>query len=259
MKILAIGNSFSDDTFEYLRRVLSALGEKDAFLGNLYIGGCSLERHAENARSGAPAYEFRTDAAGVWRTVYGFSLGDALRFQPWDVVTMQQASALSGIAGSYSPYLCELISYVRRLAPTAKLVWNATWAYQKDSDHPDFVNYGKNQARMYENIADCVRGCVLPTGAFAAVAPCGTAIQNARTSFLGDTLTRDGFHLSLGVGRYIAALTMAETLTGKIAKNLSFVPACVSAAEKRVAEESAENAVKTPFSVTGSRFSEVCL
>ena len=35
-KILAIGNSFADDSFEYLSRI-----DHDIIIGVLYIGGCS--------------------------------------------------------------------------------------------------------------------------------------------------------------------------------------------------------------------------
>jgi hypothetical protein len=37
--------------------------------------------------------------------------------------------------------------------------------------------------------------------------PVGTSVQNARTSYAGDTVTRDGFHMNYDLGRYMAALT----------------------------------------------------
>lgn len=40
------------------------------------------------------------------------------------------------------------------------------------------------------------------------IIPTGTAIQNARTSFVGDHMNRDGYHLDLKIGRYTAALYM---------------------------------------------------
>ena len=51
------------------------------------------------------------------------------------------------------------------------------------------------------------------------VVPLGTAVQNARsmTQFQSDNeLTRDGRHLSFGVGRYIGACTFFEALIAPV-------------------------------------------
>ena len=50
LKILTIGNSFSDDTMEYVWNIADSLGVEDIYLGNLYLGGCTLDTHAFNAR-----------------------------------------------------------------------------------------------------------------------------------------------------------------------------------------------------------------
>ena len=47
IKILAIGNSFSQDATRYLHQFASAAGI-DTKVVNLYIGGCPLERHWKN-------------------------------------------------------------------------------------------------------------------------------------------------------------------------------------------------------------------
>lgn len=256
MKILAVGNSFSDDTMEYVYNIAQSAGAGELFLGNLFIGGCSLETHVANARENAAAYEYRTDDAGEWRTQPQYRLGDALAAQEWDVVSMQQASPLSGQPQSYEPFLSELIAYVRARAPRAKLVWNMTWAYQSDFGAETFAPYGYNQRRMYGSIIAAVQEKILPHAEFSAVVPCGTAVQNARTSFLGDALTRDGFHLSYGAGRYIAGLTFAKTVLGVSPESVAFVPEGVSAAERAVAVEAAKNACVRPFAVTPSVYGE---
>ena len=86
------------------------------------------------------------------------------------------------------------------------------------------------------------------------VIPAGTAIQNARTSLLGDTLTRDGYHLSYDVGRYIAGITWVEALTGKAVTDLTYCPAGISEDLMAVSVESAKNAGATPYAVTNSRY-----
>lgn len=47
LRILAVGNSFSDDGTEYLPELLEAAGIHNVIVARLYIGGCSLERHCE--------------------------------------------------------------------------------------------------------------------------------------------------------------------------------------------------------------------
>ena len=49
-KILAIGNSFSQDATAYLHDIAAA-GGTDTKIVNLYIGGCSLKTHWENAEN----------------------------------------------------------------------------------------------------------------------------------------------------------------------------------------------------------------
>ena len=97
---------------------------------------------------------------------------------------------------------------------------------------------------------------VLTNEAYEGVIPSGTAVQNARTSYVGDTLTRDKTHLSIPLGRYIAALTWARVLTGKSVENICFAPDGVDEKMKAVAIEAVENAICKPFEITQSKYSE---
>lgn len=45
LRILAVGNSFSEDATYYLHQILEIAGVENQVV-NLYIGGCSLEREA---------------------------------------------------------------------------------------------------------------------------------------------------------------------------------------------------------------------
>ena len=253
LRILSIGNSFSDDMMEYVWQIADSLGVEEISLGNLYIGGCSLDTHADNAAADAPAYEYRTNTAGRWTTAYNVRMSEAIAAQDWDFISFQQQSGTSGVAASYAR-LGELLDYVRSIAGTAQFVWHMTWAYQKDSPNPEFANYGRSQDAMYESIVAAVRSEVLAQPEISAVIPSGTAIQNARTSFVGDTLTRDGYHLSLGLGRYIAGLTLVRALTGLSVSDVPYRPADVARDEAVMAAEAAEAAVASPFAVTPSNY-----
>ena len=58
-KILAIGNSFSEDAVESYLHDIAKAENITLVIGNLNLGGCSLERHWTNASQNLPAYEFR--------------------------------------------------------------------------------------------------------------------------------------------------------------------------------------------------------
>jgi hypothetical protein len=112
--------------------------------------------------------------------------------------------------------------------------------------------------KMYNQILDCVQNCVLPDERISFVIPAGTAIQNARTSFLGDTLTRDGFHLDKQIGRYIAGMCWYAAITRSPVAEIDFNPAKLQISDDMiaVAKEAAENAVADPYNVTQSKITE---
>ena len=78
LRILTIGNSFSDDTMQYVYQIAKALGIEKVELGNLYIGGCTLDTHATNARGDLPAYEYRQNKDGEWKTTANDKMGNAI-------------------------------------------------------------------------------------------------------------------------------------------------------------------------------------
>ncbi|MBI9009914.1 MAG: DUF4886 domain-containing protein [Tenericutes bacterium] len=45
LRVLSIGNSFSVDAMQYIYEIAKDLGLEEIILGNLYIGGASLDDH----------------------------------------------------------------------------------------------------------------------------------------------------------------------------------------------------------------------
>jgi hypothetical protein len=206
-----------------------------------------------NIESGENAYTYRKSTKGFFVNQPTGTIDAALADEEWDVITIQQVSQNSGNPNTFTK-LAPIVSYIKEKCPNAKIVWHMTWAYQQDTTHFGFANYQCEQKKMYDAILDAVKSCVLSTNEFSMLFPVGTAIQNARTSYLGDTLTRDGFHLTIPYGRYIAALTWGRVLTGKSVEGIAYAPEGVDEALKAIAIESVENAVKSPFEVTQSIF-----
>lgn len=249
LKLLAIGNSFSEDAIEQNLFELAAATGHQMVIGNMYIGGCSLERHWGNARKDKPDYNYRKIGIdGKMTRTANYTLDKALRDEQWDYVSLQQVSQLSGMYSSFQPHLDSLIAYVRARVPaTTKLIWHVTWAYAQNSTHGGFANYDRNQDKMYRAIVEGAQRLKKENAQFSLFVPVGTAIQNARTSFVGDHLNRDGFHLDLVLGRYTAACTWFECLFGTKVVGNRYAPKGLDKAQKAVAQWAAHLAVELPF------------
>lgn len=250
LRVLAIGNSFSDDAVEHYLWDLFDAADIHVVIGNLYIPGCPLERHYDNSVSGKREYSYRKTTDGkVWSkdsTDISFGIED----EAWDYVSLQQSSALSGRYESYEPYLGELLKYLKSMTgDKAKFVWHQTWAYAQDSRHDAFPAYGRDQMRMYRAIIEASRKAVA-SHCLSLIIPCGTAIQNGRTSYLGDTFTRDGHHLNLTYGRYTAACTWFEAISGVDVTGISFTPDGIDERSAKICREAAHQAVLHPYSVS---------
>ena len=256
IKILAIGNSFSADALEYLYGILSDVGYTSITLGNLYIGGCTLETHAGHFESNNAAYKYYINTSGTWSNTSDYKPLTALDSRDWDIVTMQQGSPKSGLADSFDPYLGNIISIVKSHCPSAELAWHMTWAYQATSTHSGFANYNNDQMTMYNAIVDATKSKILTNSNFSKVIPNGTAVQNMRTSFVGDNLTRDGYHMSYDKGRYLTALTFAKALTGCDLTDVTYTPSSYTYTEKEILamKDAADKACATPYAVTVSAY-----
>ncbi len=213
MNVLSIGNSFSQDATRYLHQIAESDGVPLTCV-NLFIGGCSLLTHWENAKDDKKAYLYERNGERTERMV---SIKGALLSEHWDVVTLQQCSPKSFDYASYQPYLDNLANDVRTLAPDAKLYIHQTWAYEDGSERLAGVGYASFEA-MANDIIAAYRRAAKDIHADGVLC-CGQAFLNAFYENLGP-LHRDSFHASLGMGRYILAAVWYETLTQKsILKN----------------------------------------
>lgn len=252
IRVLAVGNSFSADAVEnYLHEL--GQGEGITFvIGNLYIGGCSLERHWDNVGNNKAEYSYRKiDSTGEKTTIPNTSLLQGITDENWDYISFQQNSANSGLIETYFPYLIQLTTFVKEHVtnPQVKFLFHQTWAYAKDSDHKEFPRYNKDQKYMYESIIKASRKAARKAG-IKMIIPSGTAIQNGRDSFIGDRFCRDGHHLSKDLGCYTAACTWFEALTGKPVVGNPFAPATITLLEAITVQRAAHQAVLKPFEVT---------
>lgn len=254
IKILAIGNSFSTDCMEYLWKLLKDAGIENVVLGNLYYGGCSMAQHLNFVKTDSASYTYYKNTKGAWTSTANYTMAKAVANEEWDIITVQETSKTCGVDSAYKTSFTKLTDEIRKLNDKAVLVWNMTWAYQQDSTHSSFPNYDKDQMKMYTMTTECVQKYIGADDRYSYVIPVGTAVQNARTSYLGDHLTRDGYHLNKEFGRYLAALTWTCKITGVSPYDIAYnpVPGSINEDMVSVARESVKNALAVPYGVTKS-------
>ena len=199
MKILSIGNSFSQDAQRYLHRLAKQDGTVLKTV-NLYIGGCSLRTHYLNMLDDCAAYSFEFNGESTGLKV---SIRQALASDNWDVITLQQASPLSASFESYSPYLEELADFVRRYCPHSKILIHQTWAYEDESERLKALGFATS-SEMLSAVCEAYAKAAQAINADGII-PCGRAMMKA-TELGIEAVHRDSYHASLGAGRYLLAL-----------------------------------------------------
>ncbi len=232
INVLAIGNSFSRDATAYLHAVCENMGIS-VHVVNLYIGGCSLERHWNNVEKNERAYQYQENGIETDRYV---SIAEILPKKPWDFIVTQQSSHDSGWLDTYEPFAGLLFEYLRKEVPGAKICMQQTWAYEIDSDHGCFIRYHRDQEEMYQRSRESYH--TIAKKYDIPLIPCGDVIQNIRkhpefdVAKGGRSICRDGFHMHYLYGRYALACTWAGALLQAPLEKCTFVPKCFDTDEE---------------------------
>lgn len=256
-KLLLIGNSLSNDAADVnvnnesqLYNIIKAMVGDDVYvqIGVLYSGAKTAAWHATAAENNSEVYTFyliNSDTDGLWKSYSSFTSANGLSYDAWDIVTLQpygnealtgsvDASGATSSDGTVtlekfyplSSSLPYLIDYVDDHCAGADIYYYMTWSNSQTPElESGLWNYGK--------MLDVARSAVGHVGSesgrgFDGLIPVGTAIQNARSTYLGlqyyvtdndayafhivKGLQRDNVHLNTTVGRYIAGLSFAEIL-----------------------------------------------
>ncbi len=242
IKVLAIGNSFSEDATRYLHGVAKA-GGVDMKVVNLFIGGCPLSYHYSNILSDEKKYALMFNGEN---TGFCVSIKDALLSESrdgWDFITMQQVSGKSNNYDTYQPYLSKLSEYVRMYMPKTEQLIHQTWAYEEGGVRlTEELGY-KCQKDMFSDVKNAYDMAAKSIN--ARIIPSGETLQNLISE--GKKVHRDGFHAEKGYTRFALSLTWYEMLTGKSALDIDFsdfdVPVDKNDAElaKKAAHKACQN------------------
>ncbi len=207
LKVLAIGNSYTVDAVAVVQDLLKACSLEPASY-SIYVAthsAASLQYWSQVAESGELVELVKI--AGQDMPLTKGTMAELLA-QDWDVVTLQQFSGASIFYATFDPWLRQLIDVIRQCCPNphVALAWQMAWSY--DESYSSYPSHSR-----WEKIVQVVQLMSRRDG-IDIIIPIGTAIQNARNTSLNTQggLTRDGTHLDMGIGRYIAACTWFQTL-----------------------------------------------
>lgn len=260
LKLLVISSSFGLNTTNFLYEVAKDQGCEEIVIGRLFLAECTLKRHVQNAEKNAFVYRYyKKNSDKDWAITENVTMEYGILDEEWDVIFLQHSAEGAAQAETYGDYIPKLIEYVdsKKTNPNARYVWNMTWAFPSNSTAVSYVALGNNQMKHYEAIVNATKQHAVPVEDFVDIIPTGTAVQNVRTSYIGDTLNRDSMHLN-ELGYVIAGCMVYSTLTRKPIESLGIstfsTTMTVNDSQKAVILEAVKNAMEKPFEVTQSTF-----
>jgi hypothetical protein len=276
VRLLTVGNSFSQNATKYLDQIVESDGNK-LIHHRCVIGGSGPDQHL--AKVAAHAKDPK-DKAGLYGT--GKSLEEELVAEKWDIITIQQASIRSHDAETYRPGMKNLYEFIKKHAPTSEVVLHETWAYRVDDPRftkpSDKAGEPKTQKEMYEGLSKSYRTIAKELG--VRIIPVGDAFYaadthaewgykpdakfNAKTATSPDlpdqknslhvgwrwnkadgktALQMDGHHAN-ATGEYLGGLVFYEFLYGRSCVGNKFHPPGVSDDYARFLQDTAHKSVE---------------
>ena len=246
-------------------------------IGYLYYPSCNLEQHWHYISDNSKSYEqYGKNKNGKWEVQYNVDALTALYDEDWDIVTFQpdpdygwgnvsyacQWGCGKNISSDYVHFndLVDLV--LKKLASNdnpygpntdVQLYYHLTWTWREGCYlYPN----GYNQQKLYQAFLEATKNNVLTNDKILGVIPCNTSIENARTTWMGDTFNaeaaNDGYHLN-DKGDLVAALTWVCYFTKVKAADIYF-DAPYSDAEITAIKEAVDNAIKNPETITQSQY-----
>ena len=265
LKILCLTSSFGLNTTELLYDIAVAEGFEDVIVARLYASGCTLQKHVDGYNSNSGIYWYTKFTKDGKYELDDAKMLDGLLDEDWDIIYIQQGAEQTGQLKTYMDYLDQLMEIVHanKTNPNAKFIWNMTWAFQSDNTRKIFTDTFKgDQLLMHAAIIDAMQEKILTRSDFVALIPTGAAVQNARSSYFGDRLTKDTLHLN-NLGRVVAGYALYATLVDKdltevnvgLVKSYDLTtPIRLSETDRKVVMEAVNAARANPFEVIQSKY-----
>lgn len=227
INILVFGHSFGVDCTEYLPSLAVEAGINDLYVGRFIKANCSLEEHYAFFKGDTTSkYSECRPGQTKYKRVKK-SVREALGERKWDYVIFQNSLENEGRYETAQPFLNELVAFTlktqkEKFGKEPTIGWNMFWPISKLME--DGKNkmakyrlsfYDNSSEKMWEAYQKATEELSKDTG-ISLIIPSGAAIMAFRASEYNtpeiNELTRDGYHMSLGGGRYLAACVWFEKL-----------------------------------------------
>ena len=223
LKVLDIGNSYTQDAQTYLPRIIAASGIDTDF--SLYRAfrpsasfktwvDCWNDSDNENYSIDFCAGTSLGGISGSGSASDGALFRKALQSVKWDIILIHQVSTYSNDYSLWEGdgaggYLQELIRIIRVTNPQATIGYLMTHSYRGSY----WANSEGSSYLRWRNIADATKQLKLEYD-IDFIIPYGTAVQNLRASSLNDSyeFSEDGTHMGAGLGDYVAGCCYFESL-----------------------------------------------
>ena len=238
LSIFVLGNSYSIDSFSYVPAMLeNILPHLDIHITLLYKSGCSVTEHYSNAKNSSYAYrEFSYDSGKGWKRVQNSqNILSSLSSHEWDyIVTSTYSSRPYTFADIYDSVVGIYDFLESHTHDDTIIVWMQTPTVSDydsrkgDVTSDDFFISESNACKDIQQFSP-----------FKHIIPVGTAIQNARHTYLkslGDCgdLTYDGLHIQNGLPRMIESYVICEFLLRSLALGVSIDQCSWVATQKNI-------------------------
>ena len=223
LKVLDIGNSYTQDAQTYLPEIIKASGiDNDFSLYRTFRPSASFKTWVdcwndsdnENYSIDFCAGTALDGISGSGRASDGAMFRKALQSVKWDIILIHQVSTYSNDYSLWEGdgaggYLQELIRIIRITNPQATIGYLMTHSYRGTY----WANSEGSSYQRWRNIADATRQLKLEYD-IDFIIPYGTAVQNLRASSLNDSyeFSEDGTHMGAGLGDYVAGCCYFESL-----------------------------------------------
>lgn len=250
LRVLSIGSGMAYEASAGFLHDIAAEAGVTMVVGNVYLEGATFEDHVANITGHQSVYTYNcVGNDGSEKVLNNQSIKSVISSENWDCIVYEESMALAGMTEGYRTALPELISLIDGLAtnPGVKYWLHQPWAYARLADAEGYANYDRDQIKMYNAIVTAVNDAKARNN-IAGVIPVGTAIQNGRTSYIGEGMLRDDTHLSADIARYTAACTWYGILCGTA--EVKFSPATLINYDTKLARQAALAAVNNSSNVT---------
>ena len=223
LKVLDIGNSYTQDAQTYLPQIIQASGiGTDFSLYRAFRPNGSFKTWVDcwndaDYETYNVAFCAGTQIGGISGNGYnndGTLFRKALQTVKWDIILIHQVSTYSNDYSLWEGhgaggYLQELIRLIRITNPQATIGYLMTHSYRGSY----WANSEGSSLLRWKNIAEATKQLKLEYD-IDFIIPYGTAVQNLRASSLNDSyeFSEDGTHMGAGLGDYVAGCCYFESL-----------------------------------------------